>query len=57
MFDAAAAAQASFMQDLFAVADIPAQGGEEWIDEFLPQLRLVVIGLQELALVPLEFFD
>ena len=57
MFDAAAAAQAGFMQHLLAVAHIPAQRAKEGIDEFLPQLRLVVIGLLIAALVALELLD
>ena len=44
------------MQHLLAVADIPAQGGEEGIDEFLPQLRFVVIGLLKAGSCPARIF-
>ena len=55
MFYSTAAAQGGFMQHLFA--QVPTQRAKEGIDELFPELRLVVIGLPESALVALEFLD
>ena len=57
VFGAAAALQARFVQHLMAVADIPAQRGEEGIDEFLPQLSFVIVGLGEMRPARFKLFD
>ena len=57
VFGAAAAFYARFVQDLLAVADIPAQRGKEGVNEFLPQLRFVVVGLAIALSVPLKLVD
>ena len=43
------------MQHLFA--KVPSQGAKEGIDELFPELRLVIIGMPESALVALELLD